>query len=128
MAVECPQLNSDKAICFQIIRNDYRLAIGVTFWKILTPRDETYPDSSQPPAAPSRWPSSPHGSRVYVQLRRLPLADDPIVDLNHTTEIAVNLEPVTDVRQPVQAVEEYRPVVEPDGVASGAIANAAKVQ
>jgi len=54
--------------------------------------------SSQPIAAPSCRPRGPHGNRVCGQLRRLPLADDPVVDLNHTPELPVNLEPITDVR------------------------------
>jgi len=59
---------------------------------------------------------------------RLPLADDPVVDLDYPPELPVNLEPVTDVGQPVQAVEKYRPVVKPDGVASGAVADAADAE
>jgi hypothetical protein len=70
----------------------------------------------------------PLGSPVCCQLRRLLLADDPVVDLHDPPQLTVNLEAITDVRYPVQAVEEHRPVVEPDGVASGAIADAADVE
>ena len=65
---------------------------------------------------------SPHGIRVSGQLRRLPLTDDPVVYLGHPPQLTINLDTITDVRQPLQAIEKYRPVVKPDGVASGAIA------
>ena len=65
---------------------------------------------------------------VTVGSTRFTLTDDPVVDLDYPPELSVNLETITEVRQPVQAVEEYRPVVKPDGVASGAVADLADVE
>jgi hypothetical protein len=59
---------------------------------------------------------------------RLPLTDNPVIDLHQPPQLAVNLETITYVRYSVQAVEEYRPAVKPDGVASGAIAAFADVE